>query len=378
MNRLGRRQAEQYLVYNLFSRAIKSPAAASTAYAAVHETQLDDPPDGLLKDFAGLAALQPVRAQNGKLHFIAFWSSSDHALAGEPSLKRRLGNSVVTVSGIAYGLITKAPSTWEKVKGQAVPILLTTVAVLGALDILNNRYDGLIAAPQYTLRLNNQEYDVEEGGTLTSVLTVENALPNVQLTDIHIEPKLSPVQDVAIVEPFKLVDAQGTSLPATKARSYQLLAEGLKSGERQLTVSVRANAGMFRSPHVETATARLVVWPKAPQAGIALRQIREKENRADFLWTLRVGQIEPSSEVVCDLIFRGGKFSVSPGYWRPIDGASNEDWLPADDMARLRVSWPAVKARSRQLAEFSVVGPSGLDWNEVAKVKPTCAVVRKS
>ncbi|MBU7573335.1 MAG: hypothetical protein KAF64_08280 [Hydrogenophaga sp.] len=356
--------------------ALKSPAPRSTAFVAIHESTLVEIPTDLLKNLKGLNAVQPVRDQDGKLRFIAYWSSSDDAHANEPTLQYRLGSSTVSLAGTAMEPLTKAPDFSQKMKSKAVPLLLTTVAVLGALDVLNKRYDVLIAAPQYTVRLNNHEYEVDEGGSFTSILTVENALSNVELSEIRIQPTLSPGEAQA-GEKFKLVDAQGTSLPATKSRSYQLFADGLKAGEHKINVSVQANAGIFRDTHSESAVARLVVWPNAPQATIALKQIREKENRADFLWTLRVGPMEAFTGVECDLTLAGGKFSTSPGYWRPIDGASNEDWLVVEDVARLRVAWPVVKPRSRQLAEFSLTGGPGTDLRDVEKIKPTCSLVRK-
>lgn len=358
-------------------KALKSSGGGDLSFVTTHQTTLVEPPSDLLKDLEGLVAVQPVRGSDGTLLFLAFWRSSDDAKLGKPILLSRLGSTGPTFSGLAGGPITKPPTFTEKVKDKAIPILLSTVAVLGALEALSHRYDGLIAAPQFTVHFEKQDYEVAENvGTLTANVIVDNALTEVALTDVTITPSLKAPSAAASAGSFRMVDPQGTSLPATKNRPYQVSFDDLPAGEATLFVTVKAKAGLLRDAVESTNHARLVVWPSVPQATITFKQARG--NAGYFSWALSVGAIEDGSSVICDLTVTGAKLSVlESNYWRPLGNVSAATWDGVDGVVNLQVTWPAIKPRSKHVAEFGLLGAPDTDWKSIAKVKPTCSLVRK-
>jgi hypothetical protein len=366
----------QPVVLKSLGMALARSAKSGVPLIAIHETDLNQLPSGLLEDLQGLAAVQPVRGDDGKLRLLAFWSTADDARIGEPVLQARLSSAASPLSGLAAEPVTKPSGLIERVKEHAVPILLSTVAVIGAVEALGNRYDTLIATPQFTVRFDETDYDIDEGsGSFAPSVIVENALAGVQLSNIVITPSLSAPADGLPPERIAAVDPPGTSLPATKSRAYQLEADRLHPGDRGLLVAVTANAGKLRDEVQVQARARVTVWPVVPKASVQLRQTRH--NRADFTWTFVVGSLEESSSVRCDLRLEGAALKVAGGgFWRPVGGGSSATWDALDDIVRLQATWTATKARSRHFAEFSLEGAAGTDWNVIAKTKPTCSLVR--
>jgi hypothetical protein len=359
------------VVFRRLSKALKSSASSNSSFIAVHDTQLDEPPKDLLEGAAGLAAVQPVRRQDGKLSFIAYWSSpADATLAGRV-LENRLG-APSGLSGIAGEPLAKPPpDLWGRAKDKAVPLLLTTVAVVAALEGLSNRYVALIAAPQFTVRFDAPAYNADQGESIPASLTMENALTAVELTDINVDPKLNTSLG-ALSGSVEMLKLQDVSLPATKSRTYYMSLDNLAPGDHVVSARVTAKAGYFRKPVPSSAIARVLVWPSSPQASISLKQTRH--DRADFRFMLRVGKAAAPSTVVCDLRF-AGDFKVSNNYWRPLGKADAPQWLTADGIALLQVGWREVGPRSSHYAEFSLVGEANTDWKKVAaNVEPMCSI----
>ncbi len=361
------------LAFERLNRALKSPATGSTGYVHVHDTELFEVPKDLLDGVKGLTAVQPIRRADGKLSFIAYWTSSDCAILAGPALHSRVGASGTPLSGVAGELIAKPPSDlWGKVKDKAVPLLLTTVAVIAALEGLSNRYEALIASPQFTVRFDAPVYNIDEGDAVAASLTVENALTGVELSAINVEPKISAGPNArpgGSVEMLKLEDA---SLPATKARTYYLSLQNLGSGEHLVSAHVTAKAGRFRDSKLVPAVARVVVWPIEAEASMVHKQTRQA--RADFLVTLRVGKVSAPSIVVCDLRFKG-KFTVPNNYWRSLGKVPEPRWIPGSDRSLLKVVWPAVSGRSTHYAELSLIGDDSTDWKKVAaNSEPMCSI----
>lgn len=355
------------------TKALKSSAPSRSGYVHVHDTQLVEPPRDLLDGAKGLSAVQPIRRDDGKLSFIAYWTSPTDATLFGPILHSRLGVSGTPLSGVSGELIAKPPSdVWGKVKDKAVPLLLTTVAVIAALEGLNNRYVGLIAAPQFTVRFDAPTYSVDEGDSVAASLAVENALTGVELTDISVAPKMSngpSGRPSGSIEMLKLEDA---SLPATKTRTYYMLLQNVAPGEHVVSADVTAKAGRFRDKRLVPATARVTVWPSDPEASIVHKQTRQ--NRADFLFTLRVGKVAAPSTVACDLRFKG-KLTVPNNYWRALGKVPQTRWIPGPEGPLLRVTWPTVSGRSTHFAELSLVGEENTDWKKVAaSSEPMCSI----
>lgn len=361
------------MIFERLSKALKSPAARGTGYVHVHDTQLDEVPKDLLDGLKGLTAVQPIRRSDGKLSFIAYWTSSDDATFAGPALGGRVGASGTSLSGVAGELIAKPPpDLWGKVKDKAVPLLLTTVAVIAALEGLSNRYESLIASPQFTVRFDAPVYNIDEGEAVAASLTVENALTGVELSAINVAPKMSAgasVRPGGSIEMLKLEDA---SLPATKTRTYYMSLQGLAPGEHVVMADVTAKAGRFRDSRLVPASARVIVWPSEGQASIVHKQTRQ--NRADFLFTLRVGRVPAPTMVVCDLKFKG-RFTVPTNYWRSLGKVPDTRWVAGPEGRLLRVTWPALPGRSTHYAELSLVGDENTDWKQVvADGEPMCSI----
>jgi len=364
---------EPTLVFERLNKALKSHAARSAGCIHVHDTQLAEAPKDLLEGATGLTAVQPIRRTDGKLSFIAYWTSSDDATLSGPALLSRLGASGPSLSGIAGEPITRPPpGLWGKVKDKAVPLLLTTVAVIAALEGLSNRYEALIAAPQFTVRFDAPTYNIDEGDAVAASVTVENALTGVELSAINVAPKMSAGphgRPGGSIEMLKLEDA---SLPATKSRTYYLSIQNLGSGEHVVSADVTAKAGRFRDSRLVPATARVIVWPSEAEASIVQKQTRQ--NRADFLVTLRVGKLPAPSIVACDLRFKG-KLAVPNNYWRSLGRVPETRWVPGPEANLLRVTWPALPGRSTHHAELSLIGEDSTDWKKVvADSVPMCSI----
>lgn len=361
------------MVFERLNKALKSPAARSAGYVSVYDTQLVDTPKDLLEGAKGLAALQPIRRDDGKLSFIAYWVSSDDATLSDPALGHRLGASGTPLHGVASEPITRPLGFWGKVKDRAVPLLLMTVAVIAALEGLNNRYEALIAAPQFTVRFDTPLYSIDEGAAVAASLTVENALTGVELNAVNVKPRVTAIPDgrpSGIVDMGKLEDV---ALPPTKARTYYMSLKDLGPGEYVVTADVTANAGRFRSSKRVSAAAQVVVWPSESEASLV--HLRTLRDRADFLFTLRVGKVSAPRIVQCDLRFEG-KFTVPITYWRSKGKIATPRWVSGPEGQLLKVTWPEVAGRSTLSAELSLIGDENTDWKKIAAdSKPLCSII---
>lgn len=358
------------MVLTRLKKALTS-SSQSTGSIHIYDTHLVEAPKDIFSGVKGLMAIQPFRREEGQMSFVAYWSSSEAAKLAGPVLQRRLGVPYSIVSGVADELITKPPSRWDKVKDKAVPLLLTTVAVIAALEGLNNRYVALIAAPQFTARFDAPIYNIDEGDAVTASLTVENALTGLELSAINVATKLSDMSGGQPSGSVDMLSLEDVSLPPTKARTYYMSLQNLRAGEHVISADVSAEAGYFRDERIVPANARVIVWPSEAEAFLEYKQTRM--NRADFLFTLRVGKIAPSSIVTCDLKF-SGTLTQPNNYWRAMGKGSESRWIQGPDSSVLRVTWLAVPGRSTQFAELSLVGGENIDWSKVAAdSKPLCS-----
>lgn len=358
------------MVLTRLQKALKT-ASQEVGRVDVYDTQLVEAPKEILKDLGGLVAVQPLRRDDGKLSFIAYWSSSDAATLAGPVLQSRLGIKSSQVSGVAAEFISKPPSNWEKVKNNAVPLLLTSVAVIAALEGLNNRYVTLIAAPQFTSRFDVPTYNVDQGEAVSASLTVENAMTSVELTAINVARNVSTVSDGRPSGSVEMLTLEDASLPPTKTRTYFMRLPNLPSGEHELRADITAKAGKFRQERLVPATARVVVWPSDAEASLVHKQTRQ--GRADFLLTLRVGKTKEST-VACDLKFRGN-LTLPNNYYRARGKVPETRWVSGPEWSVLKVTWSAVPGHSIHLAELSLVGNEKADWKKVAAdSEPTCSI----
>jgi hypothetical protein len=362
------------MAFSRLHKVLKASAPSSTGYVHIYDTQLVEAPKDLLDGTDGLAAIQQVRRDDGKLSFIAYWASSEGASLSGPALRERLSASATPLSGFAGELVTRSPpDLWGRVKDKALPLLLTTVAVIAALEGLNNRYEALIAAPQFTVRFDAPVYNIDEGDAVSASLTVENALTGVELSEIHVAPILSADPNGRPSGSIEMLKLQDAALPATKSRTYYMSLKDLPPGEHLVTAAVTAKAGRFRGSESVPVSAKVVVWPSEAEASITYKQTRH--NRADFLFTLRVGKLSAPSIVTCDLKFTG-KLTTPNNFWRPRGKTSGPPrWIEGPESNVLTVTWPALPGHSKHYAELSLVGDGDTDWDKVAaNSKPMCSV----
>lgn len=360
------------MAFERISRLLRTPAKSSTGFVEVFDTELAEVPDGLLAGTKGLTAVQPVRRSDGKLSFVAYWASEADAEFYGPKLVSRLAAAQALVSGVAGEPISSPPpDLWGKAKDKAVPLLLTTVAVIAALEGLNNRYEALIASPQFTVKFDAPLYSVDEGDALTASLTVENALTGVELSSINVVAKIASASGGPSSGRVDMLKLENVSLPATKARSYFMSLESLRSGEHVITGEVTAEAGRFRGPRLVAASAKVVVWPTGAEASLVHKQTRQ--NRADFKFIMRVGKLSTARSVVCDLRF-SSKLTVPNNYFRSVGKSPEVRWITGPERNVLKVTWPAVEGRSTHVAELSLSGDEGTDWKQVAaQSEPECS-----
>lgn len=355
-------------------KVLKTSASKSTGYVDIYDTQLVEVPKDLLDGTIGLVAIQQIRRSDGKLSFIVYWASLEDASFAGPAVRELLGAPTTHLAGLAGELVTRSsPDLWGRVKDKAVPLLLTTVAVIAALEGLNNRYEALIASPQFTVRFDAPVYNIDEGGSVLASLIVENALTGVELSKIDVEPMLSAGPNRRQSGSIEMLKLQDVALPPTKSRAYYMSLENLPAGDYTVTANVSAKAGSFRDGKRVPASAKVIVWPSEADATVTYKQTRQ--NRADFLFTLRVGKLSTSNIVTCDIKF-AGKLTTPNNFWRP-KGKTSEapQWFVGPDGHLLKVTWPALPAHSKHYAELSLVSDGDVDWEKLAaNSKPMCTV----
>lgn len=358
------------------SATFAAQAVKPVPYLALLSSPLQACPETLLKSAKGLQAVQPIHRDNGHTAFLTYWATPEHFQRGSADVAQQLQVTSTLYEGLAGDLQLPIESKWKAVKLSTV--LLSTAALLGALEVVTNRYERLFASPELALRADKQAFSVVETEDIATSVTVENLLPVAEHRDIAVTAAL--VDSSGNHLPLAVQDPQMSSLSATKSRAFNIVGKVPAPGEYKLRVGVQAKAGWLRDGKSFVTESRLTSWPRTPRGSLRLKDSRS--TNADYVVLVEVGSAAPFG-VLCELTVTGvGKLGFDRGEWRSIEPTHVGKYLQAGTgdaaTSRLRWSWPLSVSQQNLRAELTFLGDTTTNWPLVAKkAKVECTPLKE-
>lgn len=322
-------------------------------------------PGDLFGAFDGLRGVQEVGGSGGKTLLVGYWTSEAHFNRAREAFLDAVRGSEIVFAGPAGRLLVPMKPRWRRVKWGTA--LLTTAALLGALEVISNRYDRFFARPELAIRPDKATLSVLEGDEIEVSATVENLHPVASHRDLRFRASLDGRGSQSVE--LKGREPQMTALLATKTRTFSAAGRAPAPGNYTLRFEVTAGAGWWYPDNTFHSDAHLRVWPRNPKPVLSLKQARG--TGADLVVLVDVGP-EAAFGIMCELTLkRAAKVEFDPGEWRSIDPTRIGSYLRAGTgeaaTARLRWTWGPISAHRTVAAELTLLGEVGTDWPDVVR-----------
>jgi hypothetical protein len=351
------------------SALTRSSSAAQVAWMAIYDLPTAAPTPKAA-DFDGVEGLtvwhvhQPAAAgAAASTRLVTYWMSQGHFARDAPLLQRKLGISPV-VAG-AVGATGSAPlQWWQKVKPTTV--VLSLAALLGAVEVIVNRYEKLLLAPDLAIKFDLNKVNGIEDTELGTPITVHNEL-TIDHTNITLDAHLVNAEGKKL--PLQLSEQRLALLSKSEAQVVSVLTAAPQAGKYTLHVSAESKAGWARFRDSAQTTTTLVVWPKVPTSTVVLKS--SGSNRGALTGTIRLGH-KALNGLNCEWQIEGmpglafeGLFDMAVRHSRPVWSTYG---VGAASVALMRWDLGAVTSPMSALdVELVLLGPPGTDWSQVAQ-----------
>ena len=291
----------------------------------------------------------------------AFWASKQDFDASRKELECAIGAEEMEQSGFVRDLRTP-----QKPLRKRLPALLVSlVAVLGALDALQNHFSHLLEAPQLSLDLGGSEPLKQlETAPLALELSVANGslreAAMVRLDTIQIV-RQGPASQPARLERPKLQ----VSIPAGGRNTLPIRSAALPPGSYRLTAAVNAKVGELRGWHPANAARDVTIWAELQEVSTPLVLERTGANNAWLSGTLRVGK-ETQRGLDCTAVVTHVAQLEILGV-QGFASASEPNLLggPGKEVASVQWSTGPLSAFSTRPFRIRLVGHGKTDWKKV-------------
>ncbi len=218
-----------------------------------------------------------------------FWASKQDFQASRRELEGVIGTDDVERYGFVRDLRTPRQSLYKRLPA----LIVSLVAILGALDALQNHYSRLLETPRLSLDLGGTEaWKQLDTAPLALDLAVANGslreAAAVRLDTIQILGQGPAPQPPRLERPNLQV-----SIPAGGRGTLTIRSATLPPGSYRLTATVSAKVGELRGWHSSSAPRDLAIWAEQPQVAVPLVLEQTGAHNAWLSGTLRVGRETP-------------------------------------------------------------------------------------
>lgn len=336
-------------------------------FVSVHRSSVATVSGDLVGTFDGLLAIQSLNSDNGWTH-ISFWASGEHFNLARQRFIGELGITGVLAEGPAAPLLQRKKPWYKSVKPTTV--VLSTAALIGALEVITNRYERLFAAPDAALRLDQREYVLTQGERISTEATIENLMAVADLREISAE---AFVRSDKSRSPLNVTDPRLPAIQAAKERTFRVDGLAPPPGDYELMVEVKARAGYFRwAPRSYVHSANLRVYPLVPSGVLSVT--KQTPTSAELTATVRTGSAIKGTGT-CEIFFAPGPefryqslYTDDPTEFEPLR-ANSGDWMPV-------ITWrPGVVTEKTEFhRRFNLQANTAVDWTQIInRAKIACS-----
>lgn len=353
-------------------RGTPAPVVHVSWYELPHASRADAK---LLGKVGGVQSWIKIRGVSTTTLYV-FWRSSEHFKLGSPAAQAAAGASSTSGDGMLGEVGMAQAPWWRQVK--PATWLLSTAALLGALEVISNRYDRLFATPALSFRSDKPSLHFVEGEGIRTTLQLVNDTPTPHEEVVLTSQVLSPAGKAP---PLSVTPTEVALLAGLGQKDVVLSGDRLAVGKYKFRVEANAKAGLLRQSRTFAVDVPVEVWSKVPQGSLALRDAQQGSAIIDGV--LRIGppaRLGLDCEVQVDglaALDYQGSFDLgvvhSAPRWSIAGSGGNRIGL---------LSWSVgAVPDSFQTLRFVVVftGPRGMDWKSVVPAaKISCQYRREA
>ena len=318
----------------------------------------------LIENLEGMLLAHVVRIEDGSSQLFTYWESEEHFRSGRAVLFQRLVAPLVAVQGLVATPMTPAVKWWKSIKLST--LILSAAGILGALEVLGNRYERLFAEPYVLVKPERSKFEVIEGEDFRTTVGLANQLPVAEHRGINVAAYLQDRQGQRY--PLKLTESEIPVLSGGVTRDLVIEGKLPSAGEYIFKVDVDAASGLLRWPKAFNASSRIVIWPNTPRG--LLRLINASGSQARFAGAIAVGPAAPHG-VECALQIRGiPNLQYNDQHSATVEihvGKLKTAGEKEDLVSQLSWSTGPVEAKKTVTVNLILLGDAATDW--VALIK---------
>lgn len=316
------------------------------------------------KSLEGVEAWHVCQDPGGGIsRLFVYWASRDHFVRDGPALESLLQAKVAS-HGYVGDVSTKEVPWWKRIKPTTA--LLSLAALLGAAEVISNRYERLFSSPDILLRPDRAHFDVVEGGEFVATLQVVNQL-SIEQTDVDIGVDLVP--STGQRRNLSLSANRLSHLAASAVKEIKAVCVAPDAGSYKLDASAVSKAGLLKPRARFESSADVIVWPKLPVATVSLR--RDGGRTAAMAGTLLLGP-PALNGLDCSLTIEGVEGLTFEGLLDLPVANSKPAWNTAgagsSSVAMLRWAMAPIPDGKQKLDLELVMARNGpTDWKSIAR-----------
>lgn len=312
-----------------------------------------------------------------------YWASIDDFVRDGESWRARIGGSLEPNHGFVGRIHAKPDPFWKR--HPLGTVLLTTAAIVTALQGLNDRFDALVTAlfakPALLVRKETNALEVIEGEKIVIRPVLVNRIRATHY-DITVSAQMQPRHAGGLPRAagqgkiaVEVSEPEIPELLGGEQRELSLVASASSNGHYKLRIRVEGEAGMLRGMKAIESEYDVRIWPLAPVGWAQGKQLAGKRGKL-------VGEIEIGPEAKegldCEILIEKVPRLKYIRLFNLDAAAKNRDWLenvtPGQETYVLSWTVPAHKGSKSLHFELMLEGDENTNWEEVARAtKPTCA-----
>lgn len=312
--------------------------------------------------YSGLVSFYFVLPGHAPMRVVSCWATKEHFLRDGANFCSQISATLNPLHGFIQDFTIEAKSLWQRIP--VFSILISIVAILGALKALFDYYDWIFSKPDLALTTDDLRIDIVQGAELKITSSLVNNL-TVAHRNIKISAKL--VSSAGVTDKLDVHPPHIPNMPGATTQKFSVSGIAPAPSAYKLTIFAAAQAGRLRNAETFQLDTDVTVWPKIPNGKLSSKS----DNGSIGLLTGLVAFGKAAANGLdCELEIKGSPglrydgifefyFLDQAPTWKTTENAGNE-------IASFR--WTTLKIPAYQNISFQIglVGGAETDWRKVA------------
>ncbi|WP_282410043.1 hypothetical protein [Pseudomonas sp. PS02303] len=275
----------------------------ATLGSANYYAEFKQPPDApesenTLKELDGLLFWQILVTEEDGIFVHMYWESKYKFDICRATLSRTMNSQPLNHGHIGTPKSKPKPA-WKNIK--PITLILTMASIIGAAEIIHNRYDKLFAEPHLLITAVHGDAQAISNEQTLAIIQIANQVKtehtNVKVTASLIAPKKNKI-------PLKIEPQDIPEISGNTAFQAKITIPPLEMGDYGIEIYATAKAGSWQFRREFIQKIPLKVWPNTPHS--TLNFTKQKDSTIKIVGVIVIGPPAPHG-IDCAMDFQKAK-----------------------------------------------------------------------